>query len=49
VQAEATPPAAPATAAGPDLSVQEELQAVREELAAVRQMLEKMSAGKGTD
>jgi voltage-gated potassium channel len=39
---EETPTAAPATAAAPALSVQEELRAVKEELAVVRRMLEKM-------
>jgi voltage-gated potassium channel len=46
---EETPAAAPATAATPALSVQEELKAVKEELAVVRQMLEKMGAGYRTN
>lgn len=38
-----------APAAAPDLSVQEELKAVKEELAVMRQMLEKMGGGYGTN
>ena len=37
------------SAVAPDLSVQEELKAVKEELAAMRQMLEKMGGGYGTN
>ena len=36
-------------AAAPELSVQEELRAVKEELAVMRQLLEKMGAGYGTN